>query len=269
MREIFQEDGASEVVESMLILAITIIVFITVSSFVIRDFTSSNQSEQFSGFTINDEHISGNHKYLSLNLSYDGKPLAVPGTVLILDVGSSVFYIPMSDNDFSESSQWYPSGPVESGNYVIFNSSLSNAVPNGIQYNASEVSFTFAGVDGTIWSSGIFYSMPVITALSVTPSRPLPNESLQMDFYIYSSYAIQPNRVYYSIYYALNDTKVDHGNASPLNIFSSNEWYFPTAGSSPVSLPWSGSYYVTIVVYYHPYNSGIKDVSTSFSVVAR
>jgi|ACXJ01.1.fsa_nt_gi hypothetical protein len=276
MREVFREDGVSEIVDSMLILAFAVVVFLIVSTIVIRDFTSQNAPSGFVGFSVNSEVVQTGEgrnglalgqSVLVLNFSYTGKALPVENTTMELFMGSQVFYVKLADNDFSQSYQWYPAGPVESGKYVLFNSSLSGAIPHNIKFNTSGLGFAFLSLGKLIWSNEVFYSVPVIAGLVSNPRYILPNESLAFVFYIYSSYEVIQNKVTYETIDSSNGTVINQGYAFPVNVTSSNEWYFPSQGGNPFSLPYKGSYYVTITVYYHPPYSSETYVSDSFSVV--
>ena len=273
MREVFREDGVSEVVDSMLILALAIVVFLIVSTVVIRDFTSQNTPSHLEGFHVNSEsvhrNVQGTGTYLLLNFSYNGPALPVSGSMLILTTGDSVFYVPFGDNDFSESHQWYPAGPVLSGDYLILNTSLSTTIPASERFNSSSAAFSILSNNQLLWSNEVFYGVPVIAGLASNPGYVLPNESLAFSFYIYSSYEIVQHKVTYETVDSSNGTVINHGYASPVNITSSNEWYFPSQGGNPFSFPYKGSYYVTITVWYHPPYSGETYVSNSFSVVVK
>ncbi|MEM3846043.1 MAG: hypothetical protein QXU98_10120 [Candidatus Parvarchaeota archaeon] len=270
----FNDEGVSEVVDSMLILAIAVVVFVVVSGIVIHDFTTQNAPLHPVGFKVNSETVRpgsnrGNaigHSYLVLNLTYTGPELPVANTTMALITGSQVFYIPFSDYDFSGSYQWYPAGPVKNGDYILFNSSLSDTINRNVRFNASSIGFAFFSMGQLLWSNEIFYSTPVITGLSSTPSYIIVNESILFNFYIYSSYEILQNGVDYQVTYANNGMVVGSGKAYPVNLDVSNEWYFPGNGTTPVSFHHSGEYFVTITVFYHPINKPKLETSASFSI---
>ena len=277
MKEVFREDGVSEVVEEMLILALAVIVFIVISNIVIHDYTSQNSPSSFAGFAVNSEtvHIGAGKNGLALgqaalvlNLTYVGKALPVENTTMTIFMGGQVFYVRLTDNDFSSNSQWYPAGPLMSGEYVLFNSSLSNTIPANVRFNTTGLGFAFVSSGNLIWSNEVFYSIPVITGLTYSPSHILTNESLNFDLYIYSSYEVLSKDVKYEIVDAHNQTVISSGKVYPVNLTSSNEWYFPAANSHPVSLPYLGSYYLTVTVYYHPPDAPEESVSVSFTLVA-
>jgi hypothetical protein len=273
MREIFKEDGVSEVVDSMLILTLAVIVFLIVSAVVIHDFTSQNSPQHFSGFAVNSASVVKSPRtseaYLLLNLSYSGQPLQVFNTTLIVIAGGDVFYVPFTDNDFSGSHQWYPAGPIMSGDYLLFNSSLSTTIPTSMHFDTSALAYSIMNQGRLLWSNGIFYSTPVITGLVSSPVNIYPNESVSFDFYIYSSYQVVQHKVSYLIVDSSNGTVISSGSALPVNITLSNEWYFPSSSVGRISFPYKGEYYVTITAFYHPPYSGESSISESFTVNVR
>ena len=277
MRRVYNEDGVSEVVESMLILSIVVVMFVVVSGIIIHDYTSQNPPAKPAGFSVNFEKVYGAHAFLpyigsvlTLNLTYKGASLSVANTTMILVIGTESYYVGLSDNDFSGSRQWYPGGPVKSGEYVVFNSSLSNTVGSHQYFNGSSVAVAFDEYGKLVWSNSVFYPVPVITALSYEPSHVLANLSMSFSLYIYSSYQITGN-VVYVVSDASNGSVVDKGDVYPMNVTGSNEWYFPGSGKSPVSMPYQGEYYVTITIDYvlpahvHVGNS-VREASQSFSI---